>query len=86
MPQCQFIKKDGTRCKRTTERKFCWQHQKSARSASRSKKSPVKGEELQKKFCKCLFAVSQKQPKNVSYAICTKSVGRVSNSCKKYEN
>lgn len=53
------------------------------------KKSPRKltgdEEQLQKKFCNCVTAVKAKSPKYNAFAVCTKSVGRVTNSCKAYE-
>jgi hypothetical protein len=77
--QCNCITKKGTRCKRNTtaNSKKCYQHQQKQGS----------NESLQKKYCSCVTKVKTKQGSSVNaFAVCTKSVGRVTNSCKKYEN
>lgn len=79
--QCNCITKKGTRCKRNTavNSKKCYQHQHQQKQGS--------DETLQKRYCSCVTKVKAKQGGSVNaFAVCTKSVGRVTNSCKKYEN
>lgn len=99
MPTCAQTTKDGHKCTRTCKKgsKYCWQHQatfkKSPKRRSTHKKYVRKTpentgktpEELQKSYCKCVISIKKKQPNVNAFAICTKSVGRISNSCKQYE-
>ncbi len=65
MNQCKAFKKDGTRCQRRTNQTYCWQH----------------GNEIQKKYCRCVMSVKRKNKNVNAFAICTKSVGRISKYC-----
>jgi hypothetical protein len=85
---CKGKTASGRQCTRQCQKgsKYCWQHQqKSQKSPQRSpKKSNKSDNDLQKRYCDCLLAVERKNPQINKYAICTKSVGRVSKSCKAY--
>lgn len=87
---CKQITKDGNRCTRNCKKgdKYCWQHQKTKKSPTKRKSPNNAGknpEEIQRKYCSCLKSVEAKQ-KNVNpYAICTASIGRISNNCKEYK-
>ncbi len=93
---CQCKTKSGKKCSRKAEgkSKYCWQHQQKAPGPKSSKskrniKSPGKlsgsDHETQRKFCSCVMKVKS-QGKNVNpWAVCTASVGRISNSCKEFE-
>lgn len=56
---------------------------KSRRSASPRKLTGAE-KEHQLRYCRCLESVRQKQPNVNKFAICTASVGRVTNSCKQF--
>lgn len=86
--RCQGQTKNGHSCTRSAQcdSRYCWQHQKNYKSPQRSpQKMSSSDEKLQRKFCSCVMKVKQKSPQVNPWAICSKSVGRVSNSCKQYE-
>lgn len=101
MPTCAQTTKDGHKCTRTCKKgsKYCWQHQSTSKKSPKRRSSPKKSpnkmnrspEEIQKKFCSCISQIKAKQASNKSgkqvnvWAVCTKSTGRISNSCKQYE-
>ena len=68
----QHGKKCTRKCKNGSN--YCWQHKK-------SNKTP---EQIQRDYCSCILKVKRKSPQYNPYAICTKSVGRVSKNCKDY--
>jgi hypothetical protein len=89
MKTCACKTKTGARCSRSVKNsKYCWQHSK-APGPQNLKKSPRKltgdEEEIQRKYCNCVMKIKAKSPKYNAFAVCTKSVGRVTNSCKAYE-
>ena len=79
---CKANTKGGNQCTRDCKKgsKYCWQHQQ-----KRSTQQSPKNEELQKKYCSCISSVKRKSPGYNAFAICSKTVGRVSKSCKQYE-
>lgn len=94
MKTCACKTKTGEKCSRSVKNsKYCWQHSKAPGAKSPfstgPKKSPrkltAKEEQLQLKYCTCIQKVKAKSPKYNAFAVCTKSVGRVTNSCKAYE-
>jgi len=88
--KCACKTKSGKKCSRNAEEnsKYCWQHSKAPGPKS-PKKSPRKltGDEEEKQitFCRCVNAVKAKGGGKNPWAICTASVGRITNSCKEYE-
>lgn len=56
---------------------------------SKNIKSPKKltsvEREHQARYCKCIMDVKAKSPKYNPWAVCSKTVGRVTNSCKEFE-
>jgi hypothetical protein len=89
--QCQGKTKDGKPCTRKCQGKFCWQHSKKSVSKSpqrspRLAQSKKANGDQQYRYCSCVSKIKAKQPGVNAFAICSKSVGRISNSCKQYEN
>ncbi len=85
--KCQVTTKNGTQCKRNAvHNKCCTQHAKKSRSPRRSptKLSPSQREK-QRKFCSCVQKIKSKKSSVNPWAVCTASVGRVTNSCKEFE-
>jgi hypothetical protein len=95
MHRCSKITKDGHQCTRMCKGKdkLCWQHKKNAKKSPKRRTSPKKSpkntertpEEIQRKYCSCISTVKNRQPNVNAFAICSKTVGRVTNSCKQYE-
>lgn len=79
--RCQGKTVSGKQCTRKCKGKYCHQHQKSTKSP---KQSPKRDRNIQEKYCSCLLEIEAKGQNVNKYAICTKSVGRVSKSCKAY--
>lgn len=80
--------------------KCCWQHAQESAPGPKSPKSPKRKSskrqvkspkmtaaerELQGRFCRCIMHVKEKGSSYNPWAVCTASVGRVTNSCKEFE-
>ena len=90
MTMCAGKTTQGRRCTRqvTGRSKYCWQHQGNKRSVKRrtsTKKLTGAEREHQKRYCRCVMHVKEQGGDYNPWAVCTKSVGRVTNSCKEFE-
>src|ERR1051326_5585685 len=96
---CKFLCKDGKPCQRKTTMKYCWQHQNKSKKSIKKKIPEYKSKKstkkkipeyklynpLQAKYCRCVSSVKAKGSAVNPWAVCSKTVGRVTNSCKQYE-
>ena len=97
--KCKCKTKSGKQCLRNAEpnAKYCWQHaqqdapgpkspnRKSSKRQVKSPKMTAAERELQRKYCHCVIQVKEKGSSYNPWAVCTASVGRVTNSCKEFE-
>ena len=96
--KCQCKTKSGKQCLRNAEpnAKCCWQHIQQAPQAPgpnkikstkkiKSQKMTASERKLQEKYCRCVMKVKSQGSTYNPWAVCTASVGRVSNICKEFE-